>query len=715
MNTPCSQTSSRVAASSSQSQFVSHSSSQKSSQPASSFISPSSQIRTTSLSSHLIPKAFSSAIHSRQNATLSREKSDCAQILSQVSSKSLTASHSSSTLAFSHTSQSLTTSFSSPSQTDTSHPPDYVSLRPLPYDEMNSKQFDKNTSKLNESEDGRQEQSSVVQVHIPEIRSVAGMIRKFPSSFASLTLVHMDGKRKDNRKLNQVINESSKFLFTKVIPGKYSCKVRNSLGVLSEEDRWYGDKYLAYFGHSVQKNIRDANEHKIVMLLSLNFSYMGLKGADNFTFGSSVEEKVDEIKEIGVVDNFKNHGDVIGFDSGYQWGGTNVNLDDTIQVAVLNVPKYLVSPTNSWLATLTGGHELNFQRSVLSSEGAVQGVGYTHAKALSRFCKAIFQGETRSRELLGEICAQGAGFGGNYPKAVGSAYDNKDYSYMKGYRVKNDYILEKENFDKGVEYDESVWFYNFRAIVSVVKSLESISTSAVTTALDSSTNFFSVAIGNESVQVPYDMLSSNSGSQKARLHLLIEPNAEVSLFPSGAWYQCTAIFSLVSSPVCIWQSMASGSKWVMGLESCQVVLFDIGSPSVLFLMYSPSSSRFLVLSTMASMGLPQSTVKLEGGISYESEEELSWCLTKGGHIILMTNSIGSLTNSQPAHPEKDIERKDQTEPSDHEEQNNYNDPENQCVSQSSNLMIPPSVSYWEGRGARMKMKLKIKALSYHPP
>ncbi|CAH9101476.1 unnamed protein product [Cuscuta epithymum] len=397
MNTPCSQTASRVAASSSQSrtssqsQAVSHSSSQKSSQSASSFISPSSQIRTTSLSSHLIPKAFSSAIHSHQNATLSREKSDCAQILSQVSSESLTASHSSSTLAVSHTSQSLRTSFSSPSQTDTSHPPDYVSLLPLPYDKMNSKQFDKNTSKLNKSEDGRQEQSSVVQVHIPEIRSVAGMIRKFPSSFASLTLVHMDGKHKDNRKLNQVINESTEFLFSKVIPGKYSCKVRNSLGVLYEEDRWYGDKNLAYFGHSVQKNIRDANEHKVVMLLSLDSSDMGLKGADNFTFGSSVEEKVDEIKEIGAVDNFKNHGDVIGFNSEYQWGGTNVNLDNTIQAAVLNVPKYLVSPTNSWLGTLTGGHELNFQRSVLSSEGAVQGVGYTHAKALSRFCKAIVQ------------------------------------------------------------------------------------------------------------------------------------------------------------------------------------------------------------------------------------------------------------------------------------------------------------------------------------
>ncbi|CAH9087707.1 unnamed protein product [Cuscuta europaea] len=132
------------------------------------------------------------------------------------------------------------------------------------------------------------------------------MIGKFPSSFASLTLVHMDGKSKDNRKLNHVTNESSEFLFTKVKPGKYRCKVRNSLGVLFEEDRWYGDENLAYVGHSVRKNTRDANEHKIVMLLSLDSSDMGLKGDDNFALGSSVEEKVDEIKQIGVVDNFKN-------------------------------------------------------------------------------------------------------------------------------------------------------------------------------------------------------------------------------------------------------------------------------------------------------------------------------------------------------------------------------------------------------------------------
>ncbi|CAH9078513.1 unnamed protein product [Cuscuta europaea] len=153
--------------------------------------------------------------------------------------------------------------------------------------------------------------------------------------------------------------------------------------------------------------------------------------------------------------------------------------------------------------------------------------------------------------------------------------------------------------------------------------------------------------------------------------------------------------------------MASGSQWVMGFESRQVAILDIGSPSVLFLMYSPSSSRSMVFSAKASLGVHQNTVKSEGGISYETKEELALCLPIDGHIILMTTSIGSLIHSQPVHPENDVERKDQTAPSDHEEQNTYKDPNNQSVLQASKLMVPASVRYWKGRDARMKMNLKI--------
>lgn len=44
----------------------------------------------------------------------------------------------------------------------------------------------------------------------------------------------------------------------------------------------------------------------------------------------------------------------------------------------------------------------------------------------------------------------------------------------------------------------------------------------------------------------------------------------VHFFPSGAGYQCKAIFSLLNSPVCILKYIASGSKLIVGFESSQV-------------------------------------------------------------------------------------------------------------------------------------------------
>ncbi|CAH9069553.1 unnamed protein product [Cuscuta europaea] len=243
-------------------------------------------------------------------------------------------------------------------------------------------------------------------------------------------------------------------------------------------------------------------------------------------------------------------------------------------------------------------------------------------------------------------------------------------------------------------------------ISSEVKGMESISTSAAVTALDFSTNSLSVAIGNESGQVHYYMLGTSSGSEKTILHLITETKTEVPLSPSGAGYQCTAIFSLVSSPVCILQYIASGSKLVVGFESSQVALLDVDSPSVLFLLDSLSSSRSPLssLSVKAPMGIHQSTVNSEGGTSYESGKELALFLTRDGHIILMDISTGNVINTQPVHPEKvttsvslhiiessntsfdegsdkhplfkDIESKDQSAQSGYDEQNNYTDPNN---------------------------------------
>ncbi|CAH9081077.1 unnamed protein product [Cuscuta europaea] len=253
-----------------------------------------------------------------------------------------------------------------------------------------------------------------------------------------------------------------------------------------------------------------------------------------------VLETVRDIKRDEELTIYHNYVPVFG-------GGVNKGVGRTSQES-----KQTFVAIEGWKVTEANGMSLDTPSP--TREGTIQGVRNVHAKALSWVWEPIDQGKARPREFLEEIRVKGAGFGGNYPKAVESAYDIKEYFYTKGYGVKNDYILVKENFEKDAD-NESAWFYNLGAIVSEVKSLESINTSAATTTLNSSTNSWSVAIGNKSGQVPYYRLGSSSGLEKTRLHLITEPNTEVSLFPSGAGYQCTAIFSLVSFPVCIWQCM----------------------------------------------------------------------------------------------------------------------------------------------------------------
>ncbi|VFQ77470.1 unnamed protein product [Cuscuta campestris] len=242
-------------------------------------------------------------------------------------------------------------------------------------------------------------------------------------------------------------------------------------------------------------------------------------------------------------------------------------------------------------------------------------------------------------------------------------------------------------------------------IFSEVKGLESTSSSAAITSLDFSTTSLSIAFGNESGQVHHYMLCTSSGSEKMKLHFITKIKTEVHSSPSGAGYQCAAIFSLVNSPVCILQYIASGSKLAVGYESGQVAVLDVGSPSVLFLLDCVSSSMSPInsLSAKAFSTINQNIVNTECGTSYEVEEELALFLTRDGQIILMDINTGNMINSQPVHPEKvttsvslhivesntsfdkgsdkhpllkDIGSKDQSAQSGGLEQNSYADPNN---------------------------------------
>lgn len=63
------------------------------------------------------------------------------------------------------------------------------------------------------------------------------------------------------------------------------------------------------------------------------------KWFEGFNIGSTIEGKVHEAKDFGVVISFERHSDVFGFITNYQLGGTIVNVGSTVKAAVLDVAK----------------------------------------------------------------------------------------------------------------------------------------------------------------------------------------------------------------------------------------------------------------------------------------------------------------------------------------------------------------------------------------
>ncbi|KAG5252940.1 protein RRP [Salix suchowensis] len=123
-----------------------------------------------------------------------------------------------------------------------------------------------------------------------------------------------------------------------------------------------------YIGQSVRSNIIDVNnetsritvslkqsccsstdasflqeyflsENKIADLQSSDSKGRDLKWVEGFNIGSTVEGKIQESKEFGVVVSFEKHNDVFGFITHHQLGGAMVEAGAIVRAAVLDVAK----------------------------------------------------------------------------------------------------------------------------------------------------------------------------------------------------------------------------------------------------------------------------------------------------------------------------------------------------------------------------------------
>ncbi|KAL5976747.1 hypothetical protein ACLOJK_021080 [Asimina triloba] len=89
-----------------------------------------------------------------------------------------------------------------------------------------------------------------------------------------------------------------------------------------------------YIGQSVRSHILNISKLQLADSGSSETKWM-----EKFTIGSLVEGEIQEIKEFGVVVNFKEHSDVVGFISDYQLGGVNVQKGLVVRALVLDVSK----------------------------------------------------------------------------------------------------------------------------------------------------------------------------------------------------------------------------------------------------------------------------------------------------------------------------------------------------------------------------------------
>ncbi|XAR65951.1 hypothetical protein NMG60_11011970 [Bertholletia excelsa] len=188
------------------------------------------------------------------------------------------------------------------------------------------------------------------------------------------------------------------------------------------------------------------------------------------------------------------------------------------------------------------------------------------------------------------------------------------------------------------------------ALVTKVEGVEVAGTDAPLSALDLFSPTLSLATGNEYGLVCIYRLLRNS--DETRLHFVTETKREVHNLHGENGAQCTAIYSILNSPVRTLQYVNSGERLAVGFECGRVAMLDISSLSVLFLTDSLSSSNSPVIS-LAMRTLPNLHSELDPSgnkTSTESMKELIFFLTRNANIAVMDSTTGNIMSSQAMHP-----------------------------------------------------------------
>lgn len=190
---------------------------------------------------------------------------------------------------------------------------------------------------------------------------------------------------------------------------------------------------------------------------------------------------------------------------------------------------------------------------------------------------------------------------------------------------------------------------------SEVKGFKVAGANASVSALDLCSSTLSLAIGNECGLVCLYKL--NGSSEGTTLHFVTKADHEVHSLDEGDGPHCTAVFSLLSSPIQSLKFATLGAKLAVGYDSGRVAMLDITSLAVLFLtdsifdLTSPVISLDVrdSLNTLSSMNSPEES---ESGKVKEPTNCL-FVLNRDAQISVIDGGTSKSILSNPIHPEKE--------------------------------------------------------------
>ncbi|KAK9283990.1 hypothetical protein L1049_012248 [Liquidambar formosana] len=189
---------------------------------------------------------------------------------------------------------------------------------------------------------------------------------------------------------------------------------------------------------------------------------------------------------------------------------------------------------------------------------------------------------------------------------------------------------------------------------SEVKGIKIAGASASISALDFCSVTLNLVIGNEYGLVHlYKLIGSSAESS---FHYVTETEHEVHNLHQGNGAKCSAVFSLLNSPIRTLRYANFGTRLAVGFECGRVAMLDTSSLSVLFLTdLSSSSSPVISLALKSFSDTNNMASSLEDSESKSSNDPgkgVTIILSEDANVVVIDSATGNTISSWSVHPKK---------------------------------------------------------------